>query len=103
MNIIQFWVVDTIVKHKVLRPIRLNLDDELPEDMLISDGEYNGDDSFFQDYGSDEEDATSISSIRIQHKSSTKAKLHRSLSATSTLSEESLYELRTSSNNNNLQ
>lgn len=98
MNIVQFWVVDTIVKHNTTRPIRLILDEELPEDMLISDGEYNADDSsFFHDHGS-EEDAISISSIKIQHNSATKANLHRNLSDDGSISDESLYELRTSTN-----
>jgi hypothetical protein len=96
MNIVQFWIVDTIVKHKTLRPIRLSMDEEMPEDMLVSDGEYNADDSFFQDLGSEEDDATSISSIKIQHKSATQAQLHRTLSQASNVSEDSLYELRTS-------
>lgn len=102
MNIVQFWVVDTIVKHNITRPIRLNLDEELPDDMLISDGEYNADDiSFFHDHGSEEEDATSISSIKIQHNSATKANLHRTLSDHGSISDESLYELRTSTNRQN--
>lgn len=104
MNIVQFWVVDTIVKHKTVRPIRLDLDEEaLPDDMLISDGEYNAADdaSFFHDHGSQEDDATSISSIKIQHKSATKANLHRTLSDHGSISDESLYELRTSTNRPN--
>lgn len=82
MNIVQFWVVDTIVKHKTILPIRLDGDEELAQDMLISDGDYNNDltDAFFDE--DDVEDATSISSFKI----------HRS----SSISDESLYELRTS-------
>lgn len=37
MNIIQFWIVDTIVKHKA-RSLQLNLDEE--DNMLTSDDEY---------------------------------------------------------------
>lgn len=40
MNIIQFWVVDTIVKHKTAKKaIRLSQDEENVEDMLITDDE----------------------------------------------------------------
>lgn len=39
MNIIQFWIVDTIVKHKT-RPLQLR-DEE--DNTLISDGEYEDD------------------------------------------------------------
>jgi hypothetical protein len=98
MNIVQFWVVDTIVKHKSVKPIRLNGDEEIAEDMLISDGEYTPtteNDLFFD--GSDIEDATDLSSSKIQHTSATKAQLHRSLSNSSSVSADSLYELRTSS------
>lgn len=98
MNIVQFWIVDTIVKHKTSRPIRLGMDEEemLPEDILISDDEYHADDPFFHDQGSEENDATSVASIKIQHKSATQAQLHRTLSQASAVSEDSLYELRTS-------
>lgn len=114
MNIVQFWVVDTIVKHKTIIPIRLDDDEELAEDMLISDGEYNGSDlddddvshsykpsavasnSLFNDI-SDEEDALPIRHPIIQHSSATKANLHRSDSTQSSVSDDSLYELRTSS------
>lgn len=114
MNIVQFWVVDTIVKHKTIIPIRLDGDEELTEDMLISDGEYNGSDlddddvspsykpsaiasnSLFNDI-SDEEDALPIRHSIIQHSSATKANLHRSDSTQSSVSDDSLYELRTSS------
>jgi hypothetical protein len=37
MNIIQFWIVDTIVKHKA-RSLQLSLDEE--DNMLTSDDEY---------------------------------------------------------------
>lgn len=37
MNIIQFWIVDTIVKHKA-RSLQLNLDEE--DNVLTSDDEY---------------------------------------------------------------
>ncbi|KAG2195994.1 hypothetical protein INT47_011499 [Mucor saturninus] len=79
MNIVQFWIVDTIVKHKDILPIRLDGDEELAQDMLISDGEYTQDDAFFDE--DDVEDATSITSFKIQRTS---------------ISDESLYELRTS-------
>lgn len=39
MNIVQFWIVDTIVKHKT-RPLQLR-DEE--DNTLISDGEYEDD------------------------------------------------------------
>ncbi|CEP13654.1 hypothetical protein [Parasitella parasitica] len=100
MNIVQFWLVDTIVKHKPNRTIKLDLDEELPDDMLISDGEYTADDSsLLHDNGSEEDDAASITSIKIHHKSATKANLHLALSNQSAISAESLYELRTSTNN----
>ncbi|KAI7898888.1 vacuolar membrane protein-domain-containing protein [Cokeromyces recurvatus] len=87
MNIVQFWIIDTIVKHKVLGSIRLSTDEELSEDMLISDGEYNTDDVFFNENGSEEGDANSISSIKI----------HTTNNNTDTFEEEnSIYELRTS-------
>lgn len=72
MNIVQFWIVDTIVKHKTIVPIRLDSDEELANDALISDG----------DYISDAED---VDSFKIQQRSSS-------------ISDESLYELRTSAN-----
>ncbi|KAI8974948.1 vacuolar membrane protein-domain-containing protein [Pilobolus umbonatus] len=42
MNIVQFWVVDTIVKHNTRRFISLDNND-IANDMLISDGEYEED------------------------------------------------------------
>lgn len=98
MNIVQFWIVDTIVKHKSIMPIRLNGDEEIAEDMLVSDGEYTplpNEDIFFD--GSDVEDAVDITSSKVHHSSATKAQLHRSLSNSSSVSADSLYELRTSS------
>lgn len=45
MNIIQFWIVDTIVKHKSgKKTIRLSHDEEEAEDMLITDDEDEDDD-----------------------------------------------------------
>ncbi|KAI8084254.1 vacuolar membrane protein-domain-containing protein [Gilbertella persicaria] len=89
MNIIQFWIVDTIVKNKPTRAIQL---DQEQDDLLISDGEYVPQDTLY----SSEEDATSISSFHIQHTSAAKANLHRTESNLSTVSADSLYELRTS-------
>lgn len=103
MNIVQFWLVDTIVKHKSInKSIRLMGDEEIADDMLISDGEYTptaaaaaeGDDLFFDE--SDMEDAASVKVGKNGHASATKAQLHRSLSNTSVVSDDSLYELRTS-------
>ncbi|KAI8991286.1 vacuolar membrane protein-domain-containing protein [Mycotypha africana] len=83
MNTVQFWIVDSIVKHKRFSSIYLHLEDDealLPDDTLIPDGEYqagnavnsssnrNDDHFFVNTAGSDEEDATSISSVDIhQH------------------------------------
>jgi hypothetical protein len=54
MNTIQFWLVDTIVKHKIQRSnIRLDDEEDVPDDMLIPDGDYEDD------------DAASLSSLRI--------------------------------------
>lgn len=93
MNIVQFWVVDTIVKHNTVKAIRLTGDEEIAEDMLISDGEYTAEGDLFFDE-SDMEDAPSV---KVQHSSATKAQLHRSLSSSSSVvSDDSLYELRTS-------
>ncbi|KAI8638853.1 vacuolar membrane protein-domain-containing protein [Parasitella parasitica] len=99
MNIVQFWIVDTIVKHKASRSIRLTLDEELPDDMLISDGEYNADASSLHDNGSEDDDTASISPVKVHHKSATKANLHHTFSNQNSVSEESLYELRTNTNN----
>ncbi|KAI9475426.1 MAG: vacuolar membrane protein-domain-containing protein [Benjaminiella poitrasii] len=88
MNIVQFWIVDTIVKHHVLGPIRLSLDDEVPEDMLVSDGEYNVDDDVLLFNEHEEGDADSISTIKIQQQ--------HIVPGSHGDEEDNVYELRTS-------
>ncbi|KAI8385701.1 vacuolar membrane protein-domain-containing protein [Blakeslea trispora] len=83
MNIVQFWIVDTIVKNKPSRLIQLTEDEQ--EDMLISDGEYALPTQFHDD--SDSEDNQPIASLHT---------MKRSDSTLSHLSADSLYELRTS-------
>lgn len=72
MNIVQFWIVDTIVKHKTIIPIRLDSDEELAQDLLISDGDYLS-------------DAEEVETFNVHQRPSS-------------VSDESLYELRTSAN-----
>ncbi|OBZ84551.1 hypothetical protein A0J61_07399 [Choanephora cucurbitarum] len=87
MNIIQFWIVDTIVKNTPSQFIQLAEDED---DLLISDGEYALPTQHYED---DSDDNQPIASLLVH---ANKSHLKRSDSALSHLSAESLYELRTS-------